>query len=149
VRIKIRKVSQMTSTVSSTRRSRASRSADQTAADTVTKPDQDKITAALTAAGVPEADIAKMIKATKPPAPKFSARRHVARELLTVAGDLVESWNPAEHEGVSQDDARKIVAQRMAYGPVGIWDDRLGERSTAGRRPKQNGDDDTETAESE
>jgi hypothetical protein len=134
-------------TRTTSRRSHASRAADQTA--TATQPTAEQIAAALAEIGVSAEDTAKMVKATQPKAPKFSAKRHVARELLTVAADMIESWNPADHEDVSQDDARKIVAQRLAYGPTGVWDDRLGERSTAGRRPKQNGDDDTETAETE
>jgi ribosomal protein L7/L12 len=138
----------MSGTTSTTSRSHASRAADQIAA-TATPPTAEQIAAALAEIGVSAEDTAKMVKATQPKAPKFSVKRYVARQLLTVAADMVESWDPAAHEDVSQDDARKIVAQRLAYGPTGVWDDRLGERSTAGRRPKQNGDDDTETAETE
>jgi hypothetical protein len=146
-----------TTTTSSRRRSRASRAADQTAGQAispaagqaVTPADREAaIAAALAAAGVSDDDVAKMIKAVQPKAPKFSARRHVARELLRVAGDLAESWDPAAHEGISREDATKIIGQRLSYGPVGIWDDRLGERSDAGRRPKQdNGEDNGETAD--
>jgi hypothetical protein len=138
-----------TTNTASRRRSHASRAADQAVTPAVAPADREAaIAAALAAAGVSDDDAQKAIKAMRPKPPKFSAKRHVFRELLRVAGDLAESWDPAAHEGISREDATKIIGQRLAYGPVGIWDDRLGPRSDAGRRPKRdNGEDESETAD--
>ncbi len=123
-------------TTTSTTASRRSRSHASRAADQITAPTAEQLTAVLTAAGVSEADQQKMIKSVQPKPPKFNVKRHVAAELVRVAGDLAESWNPDDHEGISQEVATQLLCQRLSYGPVGVWDERLGERSDAGRKPK-------------
>ena len=68
---------------SAARKSRASRAADE-----MTAPTADAITAALTAAGVSEADISKMIKSTQKPAPKMNVKRAVGDDLVRATADL-------------------------------------------------------------
>jgi hypothetical protein len=133
----------MTSATSTTRKSRATRAADQATAETTATTDQDAIAAALTAAGVSEADQKKMLRAVQPAQPKLNARKIVASALIKVAGDLVESW---DHPEVSAEDARSLVSKWMGYLPNSDWDSRLADRSPNGRKPKAETDE-TETAD--
>jgi hypothetical protein len=65
-------------------------------------------------------------------------KRAVAAALLAAAGDLIENWNDnllgEQHTDVTADEARQYLSAWLNYLPGGVWDERLGERSGAGRR---------------
>jgi len=127
-----------TETTTRTRKSRATRSADQMAA-TVTAPDAVAITAALTAAGVSPANIATMIRSTQPKPPKMNVKRTVGNALIAVAADLAAGW---EHDTITREVATELIGKWVSYVPASEWDDRLGQK----RLPKT---DETETDETE
>jgi hypothetical protein len=88
---------------------------------------------------------AKPEKAARPvkiatPAPagssKYADQRVVAETLINLAAEMIKGWKPAEHEGITAEFAREATGRWLSYLPNCQWNDALGARSTAGRRPK-------------
>jgi hypothetical protein len=133
-----------TATATKTRKSRATRAADAMTA-TATAPDSAAVAAALTAAGVSEADIATMLKSTAPKPPKMNVKRTVGNALIKAAADVATGW---EHDEITRETATELICRWVSYVPSSEWDDRLGTKSDAGRRPKADETDETEIDES-
>ncbi len=115
--------------------SRATRAADQI---TAVKPDAEAVTAALTAAGVSESDIAKMLKSTQPKPTAMNVKRTVGNDLVSVAADLAAGWNPDERSGIARDVATSLIAKWISYIPCSEW-----QANVLGERPvRKNGKSD-------
>jgi hypothetical protein len=72
--------------------------------------------------------------ASAPTALSPSARKHaVAERLILAAAQIAATW---EYDEITADEARTMISSWMNYLPGGVWDERLGERSGAGRRAK-------------
>jgi hypothetical protein len=61
-------------------------------------------------------------------------KRVVAAKLIAAAAELADTW---AHDDVTRDEARALLSAWCNYIPGGVWDERLGERSGAGKRPVQ------------
>lgn len=83
----------------------------------------------------PAAPAAGPTNAPTEPKPKpLTARarkRVVAEKLIAAAAELADSWDHAE---ITRDEACTLLGSWCNYIPGGIWDDRLGDRSGAGKR---------------
>lgn len=126
------------------------------ATDTATAPAKTETTPAAVPAprkprtrktGNPQADRAAKPAAAKPttapattpaktePEPKpltvSERKKIVAAQLIAAAAELAASWS---HDDVSRDEATALLSAWCNYIPGGIWDDRLGQRSGAGKR---------------
>ncbi len=72
---------------------------------------------------------------TKAAAPVKTANSEVGAAAIKAAADMIAAWKPADHEGITQADARELARKWLSYLPTtATWDKRLGERSDAGRR---------------
>ena len=83
-----------------------------------------------TAAAKPE----PAAKPGQPAAPKpMSAgerKRAVAAAVIRAAADLAAAW---QHDEITRDEATAMISAWMNYLPGDAWDDRLGQRSGAGK----------------
>lgn len=71
-------------------------------------------------------------RATDEPVSPLARKRAVASALVTVAGDLLATW---DHAQISRDEATAVIAKRMNRLPGNVWDDRIGQRPGTASAP--------------
>jgi len=59
-----------------------------------------------------------------------ACKKVVAEKLIAAAADLAANW---EHSEITRDEATALLGAWLNYLPGGVWDDRLGQRSGAGK----------------
>jgi hypothetical protein len=129
-------MSETAATITPITRKRPSTAARKSAANAAPKTAAaPKRTAAKSATPKPTA--AKPVKATppKPAGPTVTEQKRItANALVKTAADMLDRWNPKQHQGVTREFAAQVVASWLNYTSVSEWDPRLPDRSGAGGR---------------